>query len=117
MRGLRILLWKSVLLLIEKDAASRGAAVAFFIVTSLAPVLVIITAVAGIVFGEDAARGALADQLTGLLGRPAAELLERAITRTSEVSTHIYAAAASVLTMIVIASGVFVELRAALDAL
>lgn len=38
---------------------SRGAAIAFYVVTSLAPVLLIVVAVAGIVFGQDAVRGGL----------------------------------------------------------
>jgi len=117
MRRLKTIFWKSILLFIEKDSASRGAAVAFFIVTSLAPVLVIIIAVAGLIFGEDAARGALVRELTGLLGRPAAELLENAIASASDVSADIYAMVVSVLTIVLIASGIFVELQAALNAL
>jgi membrane protein len=45
---------------IADDALSRGASIAFYVVTSLVPVLVIVISIAGAVFGQDAARGAIA---------------------------------------------------------
>ena len=50
---------------IAHGAFSRGAAIAFYVVTSLAPVLLIVVAVAGLVFGQEAVRGSLVQQLGG----------------------------------------------------
>jgi len=57
---------------IDDDALSRGASMAFYAFTSLAPILLIVVAIAGIVFGEDAARNALAGQFEALMGQQSA---------------------------------------------
>ena len=55
--------WKvlkdTVLAFIEDEALTRGAAIAFYTVTSIAPVLLIVIAIAGLAFGQDAARNAI----------------------------------------------------------
>src|SRR4051794_37138980 len=53
-----------------------GAAIAFFTALSLAPILVIALVIAGLVYGEGAARGEVADQLAGLVGAEAAKAVE-----------------------------------------
>jgi hypothetical protein len=70
---------ESVFSFIADEALTRGAAIAFYTVTSIGPVLFIVVAIAGLVFGEDAARGAIAEQLDGLMGRQSADLLQVAI--------------------------------------
>jgi membrane protein len=62
----------AVLSFINDEALSRGAAMAFFAVTSLAPILLIVVAIAGLVFGREAAQDALAAQLTGVMGNQSA---------------------------------------------
>ena len=61
---------------IDDYAPSMGAALSYYTVFSLAPVLLIVIAVAGMVFGEEAARGAVFAQLTGLMGADAAKAVE-----------------------------------------
>ena len=70
---------ESVNSFISDEALTRGAAIAFYTVTSIGPVLFIVVAIAGLAFGEDAARGAIAEQLGGLMGRQSADLLQTAI--------------------------------------
>ena len=53
------MLKKTVLSFIEDEALSRGAAIAFYTVTSIAPVLLIVVAIAGLVFGREAAENAI----------------------------------------------------------
>ena len=53
---------------IASESLTRGAAIAFYSVTSLIPVLVIVIAIAGLAFGEDAARGAIVRELAALIG-------------------------------------------------
>jgi len=62
---------ETVLAFIADDALSRGASIAFYVVTSMVPVLVIVISIAGAVFGRDAARGAIAAQLSDVMGRRA----------------------------------------------
>jgi len=63
----------TVLGFINDGALSRGAAIAFYTVTSIAPVLLIVIAIAGLAFGQDAAQNAIAAQLSGLMGQQTAE--------------------------------------------
>jgi len=62
-----ILLRDSIYSFLEDEALTRGAAIAFYTVTSIGPVLFIVVAIAGLAFGEDAARGAVSEQLSGLI--------------------------------------------------
>lgn len=68
--------WKmfkdTILSFIDDEALSRGAAIAFYTVTSIAPVLLIVVAIAGLAFGRDAAQNAITEQLSGLMGQQTA---------------------------------------------
>jgi len=94
---------------------SRGAAIAFYVVTSLAPVLLIVVAIAGLAFGEDAVRGNLMRELSGVFGQQGGELVENLLARSSDKSTGAAASAFGVLMILVTASGVFGEMQAALN--
>ena len=96
---------------------SRGAAIAFYTATSLAPVLLIVIAIAGLVFGQDAARNALTGQLSGLMGDQTAQLLQTAVASASKKSSGTLATLVGLLTLILTASGVFGEMQSALNAI
>ncbi len=98
-------------------AASRGAALSFYTVTSIAPILVIVIAVAGFVFGREAASGAIFQQFSGLMGAEGADVLQMAIASASNPAAGTTAAIVSVITLILSASGVFLELEDALNAI
>ena len=107
----------SVLSFIDDGALSRGAAIAYYTIFSLGPVLLIVVAVAGLVFGEDAARGALDDQLRGLMGDQAAEAVQTMIKSASNRGSGILATVLGLGALIVTASGVFLEMQASLNAI
>jgi membrane protein len=65
---------------INDDCLSRGAAIAFYTVFSLAPVLVIVTAVAAVAFDEAAARGAILSQIRGVVGERGASAVQAMLT-------------------------------------
>src|SRR5262245_17414373 len=113
--------WKmlkdTVLAFIDDEALSRGAAIAFYTVTSIAPVLLIVIAVAGFALGRDAAQNALTGQLTGLMGQQTAEVLQSAIASASGKSSSIVATIIGIITLIVTASGVFGEMQTSLNAI
>lgn len=109
------LLRDSALAFIEDDALSRGAAISFYTVTSLGPVLFIVVAIGGLAFGEDAARGAVTAQLTGLIGKESAALVQAALQGASSRTESIVASIVGAVTLLVTASGVFGEMQAALN--
>jgi len=115
MRKVWWLVRQTVLGFIEDDALSRGAAIAFYTVTSLAPVLIIAIAIAGLAFGEDAARGAIVSQLGGLMGKSGAELVQSIILSASNPTSGLLASAFGFFTLLLTASGVFGEIQNSLN--
>jgi membrane protein len=107
----------AVLSFIADDALSKGAAIAFYTVTSIAPILLIVVAVAGLAFGHEAAQNGIVAQLSGLLGRESAAFLQSAIANAQDKSSGTLAALVGVVTIIVTASGVFGEMQSALNAI
>ena len=113
--------WKmlkdTVLAFIEDEALTRGAAIAFYTVTSLAPVLLIVIAIAGLVFGQDAAQNAITAQFSDLMGRQTAEVLQSAVASAAGKSSSILATIIGVATLVATASGIFGEMQAALNSI
>ena len=100
---------------LEDYAPSMGAALSYYTVFSLAPMLLIVIAVAGLVFGQDAARGALFEQLSGLMGADAAKAVEGILASASKPSQGILASVIGVVVLLIGATTVFGELQDALD--
>jgi membrane protein len=92
-----------------------GAALAFYSAFSLAPLLIIVIAFAGVVLGDDSARVAIAGQLVGLVGAPAAEAIQSLVRADGATRTGIFATIAGLVTMIVGATTILVELQDDLD--
>jgi membrane protein len=111
------LLKEAVLSFIEDRALSRGAAIAFYTVTSIAPILLIVIAIAGLVFGQEAAQGAIIGQLGGLMGQQTAEVLQTAIASASGKGAGTLATIIGVVTLLATASGAFGEMQSALNAM
>jgi len=100
----------------NEDKASRlAAALAYYTVFSIAPLLIIVIAIAGSVFGEEAARGQIVGQIQGLVGRSGAEVIETAIENANKPATGTIASIISVIALLFGASGVFGQLRDALN--
>ncbi|MER8367462.1 YihY/virulence factor BrkB family protein [Mesorhizobium sp. M1348] len=109
------LLKQSVLGFIEDNALSHGAAIAFYATTSLAPILLIVVAIAGMAFGHEAAQLALSAQIAGLMGPQSAELLQATIENASQKEAGTVASILGLVTLFVAASGVFGEMQLALN--
>jgi membrane protein len=111
--------WKmlkdTVLAFISDEALSRGAAIAFYTVISIAPVLLIVIAIAGLAFGRDAAQNAITEQLSGLMGQQTAEVLQTAVASAASKSSSVVATIIGIITLMVTASGVFGEMQTALN--
>ena len=98
------------------DKASRlAAALAYYAIFSLAPLLIIAIAIAGAVFGEEAAKGEIVEQLQGLVGREGAQFIQIAIENASKPNQGTIASIISVVVLLFGASGLFAQLQDALN--
>jgi membrane protein len=97
------------------DALTLGAALAYYTIFSIAPLLVLVIAFAGLVFGRKAAEGQLVGQIQDAIGPAGAQMIEGMIARASRPASGIVATAVSLLTMGLGASGIFGQLQAALN--
>jgi membrane protein len=100
---------------IEDYAPSMGAALSYYTVFSLAPMLLIVISVAGLVFGAEAARGEIFGQLRGLMGVDAAKAIEDVLTSVSKPTEGIAATVIGLVLLLIGATTVFGELQDALD--
>ena len=100
---------------VDDYAPSMGAALAYYTVFSLAPLLVIVISVAGLIFGPDAVRGAIFSEINGLMGADAAIAIQDLLTSVSKPSTGIIGSILGVLVLLIGATSVFGELQDALD--
>ncbi|RUX02035.1 MAG: YihY/virulence factor BrkB family protein [Mesorhizobium sp.] len=100
---------------VNDNALSHGAAIAFYATTSLAPILLIVVAIAGLAFGHEAAQVALSAQLSGLMGPESADLLRSVLASASRKSSGTLAALIGIATLLVTASGVFGEMQQSLN--
>lgn len=101
---------------IGDDAWSRGASIAYFTLFSLAPTLLVVIAIAGLVFGQDAAQGAIVSQLGGLMGRETAEALQAMIKSASNSLSGTVATLIGIAAILLAVSGVFGEVQSSLNA-
>lgn len=114
-RNLYGLLKDTVSAWIDDYAPSMGAAIAYYTVFSVAPLLLIVISVAGVVFGADAARGAIVAELQGFFGTEGAKAIEDMLAAVSEPATSTLTALAGLVTLLIGATTVFAELQSALD--
>lgn len=100
----------------QQDKVSRlAAALAYYTVFSITPLLVIAIAIAGAVFGEDAAKGEIVQQINGLVGDQGAKAIEVALANANQPDISGFASLISVAILLLGASGVFAQLQDALN--
>jgi len=97
------------------EALTRGAAIAFYAVTAMAPVMFIVVTIASFGFGAEAAQDAIAVQLRRIMSQENAQMAQLAISHASGTSTGFISAAIGMLALIVTASGMFGEVENALN--
>ena len=113
----RKMLKDTVLSFIDDEALSKGAAIAFYTVTSIGPVLLIVVAITGLAFGHDAAQNAISTQLNGLMGQQTAEVIQTAIASAAGKSSGTVATIIGIATLIATTTGVFGEMQSALNSI
>lgn len=99
-----------------EDGASRlAAALSYYTAFAIAPLLVLVIAVTGALFGEEAVRGQLERELSSLVGSEAAMLIEGMVAKAGSDESAGWASALGILALLFGATGVFVELQNALN--
>jgi membrane protein len=100
---------------VDHKDSRQGAALAYYSVFSLGPVMVIAVAIAGLVFGKDAARGEVEVQLRGLLGDAAAKVVDAMLVGASAPQQGLIATAAGTVILLFTAVGVVIQLKDAFN--
>jgi membrane protein len=94
---------------------SKGAALAYYTLFSLAPILVLVIAIAGFFYGVDAAQGQLMGQLKGLMGAKGAEAIQLVLAGAHNKDSGVWATIVASVLLVVGATSVFAELKDSLD--
>lgn len=100
---------------IDHRAASKGAALAFYTLFSMTPILVLAIAVAGYFFGMQAAQGEIIGQIQGLVGPNGAQAIQALLAAARNPVSGLMATISAVVLLVVGASSVFAELKSSLD--
>jgi membrane protein len=99
----------------EDDVLELGAALSYYTVFSLAPLLFIAIAIAGLVYGHDAVQGRLVAEIRGLIGQQGAEAVQTMLAHTWRKGSNGLATLIGVVTILFGASGVFSQLQSSLN--
>ncbi len=99
----------------DHRAASKGAALAFYTLFSIAPILVLVIAIAGFFYGAEAARGEIMAQLKGLVGTDGAQAIQSVLAGASDEQDGRWATIVATALLLFGATSVFAELKASLD--
>ncbi|HYC93005.1 MAG TPA: YihY/virulence factor BrkB family protein [Thermoanaerobaculia bacterium] len=99
----------------EDKVPRLGAALAYYTIFSIGPLLLIAVAMAGIFFGEEAAQGKISAELGKVLGPQMAESLEKMVQAAAKPKSGTVATIVGVITLMLGASGVFGQLKDALN--
>jgi len=99
----------------EDKCARLGAALAYYTMFSLGPLLVIVIAIASLIFGEEAARGQVVNTIGGLVGSDRAALIQEVMNNANKGGGSIIATVIGIITLLFGAAGVFGQLKDALN--
>ncbi|WP_447984897.1 YihY/virulence factor BrkB family protein [Nitrospira sp. Nam74] len=97
------------------NALRLSASLSYYTLFSLAPMLIIVIAVAGMIFGQEAVEGRLMEEIQGLVGVESALAIQSMIQHTRQPDANGTATVISLAGMVVLSTGVFVELQDALN--
>src|SRR4051794_9988996 len=99
----------------EDKAARLGAALAYYTIFSIGPLLLVAVAMAGLVLGDAAAQGKVVSTISAQVGPAGAEVIQGAVKSASKPATTLIATIIGVVTLILAASGIFGQLQDALN--
>jgi membrane protein len=97
------------------NAPRLGAALAYYTVFSISPLMIIVVAIAGLWFGQEAASQQIFAQMSGLIGQQSAEAVQGVLQNAHRPETGVLATLIALVTLLIGSTGVFVELQDALN--
>jgi membrane protein len=100
---------------LDDKAPRLGAALAYYTVFSIAPLLIIVIAIAGVVFGHDAAQEQIVSQVSGMTGEKGAEAVSGMLEAANKPKQGLIASVLAIITLLFGATGVFIQLQDALN--
>ncbi len=112
---IRKLIYETFDQFIDDKGFKMAAALSYYAAFSLGPLLMIVISIAGLFFGEDAARGEISKQMTNLVGKDGAEMIETIVKGASNIATGIVAGIVSIIFLILGSVGVFLDLQESLN--
>jgi membrane protein len=101
--------------MLDDKVFKMTAALSYYTLLSLSPLLIIVIAIAGFIFGEEAARGQIVAQMEGLIGHAGAEVVQLIIQNASAPASGIVATIISIVVIILGSLGAFIELKESLN--
>lgn len=99
----------------DDDALRLGASLSYYTLFAIGPVLLVATAIAGMVFGDEAVRGEIVHQLDGLIGRDGALAAQNLLEGASQRRAGLLATVIGTVAFVIAATGAFLELQVALN--
>lgn len=100
---------------IEDDILKYSASLAYYTVFSLAPVLIVIISICGVLFGKEAIQGQVYGQIKGLVGGAAAIQIQDTIKNIHLTGNNIFATIISIIVLLIGATGIFGEVQDSLN--
>lgn len=113
--GLGIVLRRAIAGWWNDNVPHLGAALSYYTLFSLAPILIVAIAIAGLAFGAEAVRGEVVGQIDGLVGHEGARAVQAMLEGAAKPSSSIPATIIGVITFFIGATGAFLELQTALN--
>lgn len=114
-RDVLVVMWKAAVAWTEDGAMTAGAAIAFYTIFSLGPGMLIILRIAGAVFGEQAASGAIYDQIATLIGEEGAAAVQGVIKSAANVQDSWLARVVGPVTVFISATAIFTQIQTTLN--
>ena len=114
---LKIVLIESLTSWVDHRASSKGAALAFYTLFSMTPILVLVIAAAGYVFGAEAAQGEIVAQVQGMVGPNGAQAIQALLAAAQDPASGLVAILVASVLLLLGTTSVFVELKGSLDEL
>lgn len=100
---------------ISDNALKLSAALSYYTIFSLPPLLIVIISVSGVFFGKEAVRGEIFGQINGLVGNDAALQIQETIKNVSLSHSNVFATIIGIIILLIGASGVFAEIQDSLN--
>jgi membrane protein len=99
----------------DHEAPQLGAALAFYAILSLAPLVIVVMAIVGLVFGHSTAQNQILSQVQAMIGKQGSDAVREMIEHAQKPGSGIIASAIGIISLLFGASGVFGQLRTALN--